>query len=250
MTALPPVADLVNTGISKGTFKAALTSLRAHLYELLGGTGTQPAALAALGAPLHGRVDKVGAYTVVAADRGKVISCSGTWTLSVTDAATLGDGFVFAVLNAGSGTITIDPYLSQTIDGAATKAVSPNGMLLLYCNGTALSTVGGLDATSIATALGYTPASTTALAARVSIDHGHGNIGSFVFAASTYLPLAAGSTESGSRLHIAGLRSDASAGAAALYVSSAGTLSGTWRCLGYCVSPSSGATATLWQRIS
>ena len=110
--------------------------------------------------------------------------------------------------------------------------------------------VAALTSASIAAALGYTPASTTALAAKVSTDHGHGNIGSFVFAASTYVPIAAGSTESGSRLHIAGLRSDANAGAAALYWS-AGTLSGTWRCLGYCVSPpSGGATATLWQRIS
>ena len=110
--------------------------------------------------------------------------------------------------------------------------------------------VAALTSASIAAALGYTPASTTALAAKVSTDHGHGNVGSFVFAASDYLTIAAGSTESGSRLHIAGLRSAASAGAAALYVSSAGTLSGTWRCLGYCVSPSSGSTATLWQRIS
>ena len=110
--------------------------------------------------------------------------------------------------------------------------------------------VAALTSAGIAAALGYTPASTTALAARVSIDHGHGNIGSFVFAASTYLPIAAGSTESGSRLHIAGLRSDVSGAAAALYYVSSVTLSGTWRCLGYCLSPSSGGTATLWQRIS
>lgn len=157
MTALPNVTDLVQTGISKGTFKAALSSLRAHLAELLGGTGSQADALAALGSPLNGKVDKVGAYTVVAADRGKVMSCSGTWTLSVADVAVLGDGFVFAVLNSGSGTITIDPYLSQQIDGGATKALSAGKLLVVYCDGAKLTSVGGLDAATIAAALGYTP---------------------------------------------------------------------------------------------
>lgn len=161
MTVLPPVTDLVQTGISKGTFKGGLTSLRAHLFELLGGTGSKADALAALGAPLNGKVDKVGAYTVVAADRGKVMSCSGTWTLSVADVATLGDGFVFAVLNSGSGTITIDPYLSQQIDGGTTKALSAGKLLVVYCDGTKLTSVGGLDAATIAAALGYTPANAT-----------------------------------------------------------------------------------------
>ena len=109
--------------------------------------------------------------------------------------------------------------------------------------------VTALTSANITTALGYTPASTTALAARVSIDHGHGNVGSFVFAASDYLTIAAGSTESGSRLNIAGLHATSSGQLASLYAVG-GALSGTWRCLGYCVPPSSGRAATLWQRIS
>lgn len=108
--------------------------------------------------------------------------------------------------------------------------------------------VAALTSANIAAALGYTPASTTALAASVSIDHGHGNIGSFVFATTNYLAVAAGSTELGSRLHIAGLHA-ASEGLVGL-VGATGTLSGTWRCLGYCASPSGGSAATLWQRIS
>ena len=106
-----------------------------------------------------------------------------------------------------------------------------------------------LTSANITTALGYTPASTTDLAARVSIDQGHANIGSFVFAASDYLAVSAGSTELGSRLHIAGLHATAS-GATGNLVAATGTLAGTWKCLGYCVSPSGGRAATLWQRIS
>lgn len=157
MTALPPVSDLVQTGISKGTFKGALSSLRVHLAELLGVTGNQRDALIALGAPLNSRTDKLGAYTVAATDRGKVVLCSGTFTLSITDAAALGDGFVFAVLNNGSGTITIDPHLSQLIDGATTKTLSAGKLLLVYGDGVKFTSVGGLDSATIVAALGFTP---------------------------------------------------------------------------------------------
>lgn len=161
MTALPPVSDLVQTGISKGTFKSALSSLRAHLAELLGVTGNQRDALVALGAPLNSRTDKVGAYTVAATDRGKVVLCSGTFTLSISDAAVLGDGFVFAVLNSGSGTITIDPYLSQQIDGGTTKELAAGKLLLVYGDGVKFTSVGGFDAATIVAALGFTPANAT-----------------------------------------------------------------------------------------
>ena len=109
--------------------------------------------------------------------------------------------------------------------------------------------VTALTSAGIAAALGYTPASTTALAAKVSTDHGHGNVGSFVFAASDYLTIAAGSTESGSRLHIAGLHATSSGEPASLYAAT-GTLSGTWRCLGCCVAPSTQHSGTLWQRVA
>lgn len=250
MTGLPNVSDLVQTGISKGTFKAALSNLRAHLFELLGGTGSKADALKALGAPLNSKADKVGAYTVVATDRGQVINCSGTWPLSISDAASLGDGFVFAVLNSGSGTITLDPYLSQQIDGATTKALGAGKLLLVYCDGEKLTSVGGLDAAAIAAALGYTPANQ----ANAATDHNHsgtyvpanmthGAVGSLVFAVietsgTTHNP---GSTMAGSDLrsgcaHVGGIEQNTT------------VLTGTWRCLGYISSSIVGAT--LWQRIS
>lgn len=97
---------------------------------------------AALGAALNGTVPKSDAYTVVAADRGKVIQCTGTWTLSLTDAGTLGDGFVFGVQNSGAGTITIDPNASETIDGGTTKNLAAGAFVLVYCDGAKFVTVG------------------------------------------------------------------------------------------------------------
>lgn len=249
MTALPSSSTLTASTATEGDAKTWFSNVRSYLSGLLGDDGTKATALAALQTPFCAARAKTGAYTVVADDRGKVIECSGTWTLSLTAAATLADGFAVAVANTGSGTITIDANLSELINGATTKDLTAGASVILYCDGSGWMTFGSLTSAGIAAALGYTPASTTALAARVSIDHGHGNIGSFVFAASDYLTIAAGSTESGSRLHIAGLHATSSGQPASLYAAT-GTLSGTWRCLGYCVSPSSGRTATLWQRIS
>lgn len=102
----------------------------------------QATALATLGALLNGSVAKTATYKVVAADRGKLIDCSGTWTLDVDAAATLGAGFAFAVKNSGTGTITIDPNLSETVDGVATLAIGPGESGFVVCTGTEWRTVG------------------------------------------------------------------------------------------------------------
>lgn len=78
------------------------------------------------------------AYTVVAGDRGKVINAtSGTWTLSLTAAATLGSGFSVIVANTGTGIITVDPDASELIDGASAFAMGPDRMVMLMCTGSA-----------------------------------------------------------------------------------------------------------------
>ncbi|MEM4655271.1 MAG: phage tail protein [Thermosphaera sp.] len=87
-------------------------------------------------------VSKSAAYTVVAADRAKLIDCTGTFTLSLTAAATLGDGFWCAVRNSGSGTVTVDPNLSELINGAQTQLLYPGQGGLLVCNGSSWRTVG------------------------------------------------------------------------------------------------------------
>lgn len=79
---------------------------------------------------------RAGAYTVVAEDRGKVLACSGTWTLSLTTAATLGAGFSLIVDNTGTGTITIDPASAELIDGAASHSLLPNASVLVVSTGT------------------------------------------------------------------------------------------------------------------
>lgn len=102
----------------------------------------QSAALTTLGAPLNAVVQLASAYTVVVADRGKLFDCTGTFTIGLTSAATLGAGFTFAIRNSGTGVITIDPNASELIDGAATVTYAPGASSLVVCNGTGFKTVG------------------------------------------------------------------------------------------------------------
>ena len=142
MPTLPAATDITGATITEAQLKTAHVAVRDYVATLLGTAGTQAAALTALGALLNASVAKTGAYTVVAGDRGKLIACSGTWTLALTAVATLGAGFVFAVTNTGSGTITVDPSASQTIDGALTLALAPGESCILYNTGVVWWTIG------------------------------------------------------------------------------------------------------------
>jgi hypothetical protein len=83
--------------------------------------------------------NKTAAYTVVDGDLGKIINCtSGTFTVSLTAAATLGAGFNVTVWNTSttsSHVITIDPNGSELVDGVATLLLSRGEGLQLVCDG-------------------------------------------------------------------------------------------------------------------
>jgi hypothetical protein len=82
-------------------------------------------------------VTKTSAYTLVAGDSNKLINCtSGTFTLSFTAAATLGNGWNLYLQNSGTGYITLDPNGSETIDGLTSFIMYPNEVRQVICNGT------------------------------------------------------------------------------------------------------------------
>lgn len=83
------------------------------------------------------RTTKTGAYTLAVADKDALIDCSGTWTLGLTAAATLGAGWWCYVRNIGTGTITADPNGAETIDGLTTGVIRPGMTLLIQCDGSA-----------------------------------------------------------------------------------------------------------------
>ena len=85
-------------------------------------------------------VTKSANYTVVATDRGVLLSCTGTFTLTFTAAATLGDGFTSVVRNDGAGVITLDANSAELIDGQLTITLQTGETALVYCDGAALKT--------------------------------------------------------------------------------------------------------------
>lgn len=87
-------------------------------------------------------LSKSGAYTVAAGDVDCTIKCTGTFTLSLLAAASAGDGFVFAVRNISTGSITIDPNGAEQIDGAATVVLAPGESCHVVCDGSAWYTIG------------------------------------------------------------------------------------------------------------
>lgn len=72
-------------------------------------------------------------------DIGKMINATAAFTQTFTAAATLGDKW-WCAYNAGGFSVVLDPNGAELIDGAATKTVTGSG--LIYCNGSALFTVG------------------------------------------------------------------------------------------------------------
>lgn len=81
--------------------------------------------------------NKTSAYTVVSGDAGTVINCTtGTFTISLTAAASLGSGFDCTIWNSGTGAITIDPNAAETIDGVATIVLRQGEGTQIVCNGT------------------------------------------------------------------------------------------------------------------
>lgn len=143
MTALPASTDFTNSSTTEAQFKTAITNQRDYLAGLFGTDGLPNTALAALGA-IFGALDlKTANHNVTVADKGHILQCSNTITISFDTASTLGANFSVIVTNAGSGVVTLNPSGSELIDGQLTKTLDENQSAIIYCDGTNFHTVGG-----------------------------------------------------------------------------------------------------------
>jgi len=112
------------------------------------------------------------AYTVAAADRGRIIEVTGTTTITLLAAATAGDGFPILIVNTGAALVTIDGDGAETINGDTTKILPPGAGALLTCD--ASTWVGHISAevgSFTGTLTGY--ASPPAGTVRYTIGNGH-----------------------------------------------------------------------------
>ena len=269
MPAIPSIASFTGASVTEGDFKTALSNLHLFLTGLLGTDGTQAGAQAAMGAILGaGAETKTAAYTVTSADRGKVIACSGTFTVSLPDASAVGSGFAVAVANYGTGTITVDPFSAQTIDGATTKTLAANTMLVACAVSGEWLTVGGMtlptastsaagvvqlstSVSSASTTLAATPSAVKAAydlaAGKADASHTHayvptsvafGDVGSFC---SVVWPRTSTVQNGGVTIAGSSIRAGDESGPA---------LSGTWRLHGRLPAGSPDWVITVAQRIS
>lgn len=76
------------------------------------------------------------------ADKGTLFVCTSTFTQTVTASATLGSGWYCYVRNNGTGTITIDPNSTETIDGLPVIYLAPGSSCFIGCDSSNLFTIG------------------------------------------------------------------------------------------------------------
>jgi hypothetical protein len=125
------------------------------VYGVIGfgvGTSTADAAslvgygIKAIGASLNQSHPVIPVASSTAIDgtyRAKLVSFTGgTGTFSLTSAATLGDDYFVMIRNNGTGTLTIDPASSETVDGQSTLQIQPSESLMLISTGTQWYSVG------------------------------------------------------------------------------------------------------------
>lgn len=155
-TALPASSEFTGAAQDEGDMKAVFTALRDYLSGLFGADGVTATAMATLGVALSSYVAKTANYTVLTTDKGKLIDAtSGTWTLTLLPAATAGDAFNVSIRNSSTGVITVDPNLTETIDGGSTLAINAGESAVLYCNGTAWVSVGKSSGVPSGSITGY-----------------------------------------------------------------------------------------------
>lgn len=82
-------------------------------------------------------------YTLGAGERAELINWTGaSGTISLTAAASLGADWFCYIRNSGSSNITIDPNLSELINGSTTISLAPFDSCMIVCSGAAFYTVG------------------------------------------------------------------------------------------------------------
>lgn len=79
---------------------------------------------------------------LTAANSAQLIDCTtGGWTQTFDAAAMLGNGWYCYLKNSSTGDITLDPNLSETIDGLLSFIMYPGEVRLVQCDGTGLNSV-------------------------------------------------------------------------------------------------------------
>jgi hypothetical protein len=96
-------------------------------------------------------------YTFTTSDRAQTkVWASGAGTVTLPPVATAGNNWFILLKNNGTGSLTVDCNLSETIDGGLVKDYAPSESSFIICTGTEYVTVGyGVSSEFAFTALVY-----------------------------------------------------------------------------------------------
>ena len=95
-----------------------------------------------VGLSFGGRRAIAAADIVIASDKGKLLVCTGTFTLAFTPVATLGASFFTSFRNDGTGIITLQPNGTDQIDNGSSVKLYPGETCVAYSDGVNLKTQG------------------------------------------------------------------------------------------------------------
>lgn len=112
-------AGVARTNLGLGSVAVLATGTTSGTVAVLGTGGKAP-----ISTLPGGYLAKSATYSAVLADNGKLIDCTGTFTLTLPSASSVGETYSIDVRNSGTGTITVAPP-SGVIDGASSVTVAP-----------------------------------------------------------------------------------------------------------------------------
>lgn len=146
-SVLVPTPTLASHAVSKAyadglSFAAALPAQTGNAGKFVTTDGTTASWASIITPEMKGRTI-TGNDTAIATDRQKMILFIGTAnaTLSLTAAATLGDGWYTLVRVACNNNLTIDPAGAELISGTATVTFGPETLVLIRCDGTTFTAI-------------------------------------------------------------------------------------------------------------
>lgn len=136
MTNLPPKSTFLTPDATKNDALNGFAQLHDYLSGLFGNSGDASETRTKLGTVFNATISRTADYAVTSADRGKIISCDGTFTVILPAASVMEDGFSVCLANTGIGTITVEAVGSDSIAGKSSYIVAQDTAVVITRFGT------------------------------------------------------------------------------------------------------------------